>query len=55
VLVEVIDINVMSVGGGGPATQAGEVSVTRYDQVEEAGGGSERVVYQEVSAGVGGK
>ena len=54
--VEVIDINVMSAGGGGPATAGGgEVSVARYDQVEEAGGGSERVVCQEVLAGVGGK
>ena len=32
-----------------------KVSVTRYDQVEEAGRGSERVECQEVSAGVGGK
>jgi len=56
VSVEVMDINVMSAGGGGPATAGGgEVSVARYDQVEEAGGGSERVVCQEVSAGVGGK
>ena len=56
VLVEVIDINVMSAGGGGLAMAGGgEVSVTRYGQVEEAGGGSERVVCQEVLAGVGGK
>ena len=55
-LVEVIDINVMSAGGGGPATAGGgEVSVARHSQVEEAGGDSERVVCQEVSAGVGGK
>ena len=51
-----MDINVMSAGGGGLATAGGgEVSVARYDQVEEAGGGSERVVCQEVSADVGGK
>jgi hypothetical protein len=48
-----IDINVTSAGGGGPATAGGgEASVARYGQVEEAGGGSERVVCQEVSAGV---